>query len=71
MFLDPVAVTKDNINEYLGEPDFPKKEEICAGKLAAEVRRARALAARDQVRDDPPGRAAPGVNPRRRREPKS
>ena len=35
MFLDPVAVTKDNISEYLGEPDFPKKEEICAGKLAA------------------------------------
>ena len=36
VFLDPVAVTKDNIKEYLGEPDFPKKEEICAGKLAAE-----------------------------------
>jgi D-xylose transport system substrate-binding protein len=36
VFLDPVAVTKDNISEYLGEPDFPKKEEICAGKLAAE-----------------------------------
>src|SRR5687767_13490635 len=35
VFLDPVAVTKDNIGEYLGEPDFPKKEEICAGKLAA------------------------------------
>jgi D-xylose transport system substrate-binding protein len=36
VFLDPVPVTKDNIKEYLGEPDFPKKEEICAGKLAAE-----------------------------------
>jgi D-xylose transport system substrate-binding protein len=35
VFLDPVAVTKDNIKEYLGEPDFPKKEEICAGKLAS------------------------------------
>ncbi len=35
VFLDPVAVTKDNISEYLGEPDFPKKEEICAGKLAS------------------------------------
>src|ERR687898_755549 len=35
VFLDPVAVTKDNIGEYLGEPDFPKKEEICAGKLAS------------------------------------
>jgi D-xylose transport system substrate-binding protein len=34
VFLDPVAVTKDNIKDYLGEPDFPKKEEICAGKLA-------------------------------------
>jgi D-xylose transport system substrate-binding protein len=34
VFLDPVPVTKDNISEYLGEPDFPKKEEICAGKLA-------------------------------------
>ncbi len=35
VFLDPVAVTKDNIKDYLGEPDFPKKEEICAGKLAS------------------------------------
>jgi D-xylose transport system substrate-binding protein len=34
-FEDPVAVTKDNIKDYLGEPDFPKKEEICAGKVAA------------------------------------
>jgi D-xylose transport system substrate-binding protein len=36
VFLDPVAVTKDNIKEYLGEPDFPKKEEICAGNLASK-----------------------------------
>jgi D-xylose transport system substrate-binding protein len=36
VFLDPVAVTKDNIKDYLGEPDFPKQEEICAGKLAAD-----------------------------------
>ena len=36
VLLEPVAVTKDNITEYLGEPDFPKKEEICAGKLAAK-----------------------------------
>jgi len=35
VLLDPVAVTKDNIKEYLGEPDFPKQEEICAGKLAS------------------------------------
>ena len=39
VFLDPVAVTKDNISEYLGEPDFPKKEEICAGKLAADCQK--------------------------------
>ena len=36
ILLEPVAVTKDNIKDYLGEPDFPKKEEICAGKLAAK-----------------------------------
>ena len=38
VLLDPVAVTKDNIKEYIGEPDFPKKEEICAGKLAAKCK---------------------------------
>jgi D-xylose transport system substrate-binding protein len=32
----PVAVTKDNISEYLGEPDFPTKEDICTGKFAAD-----------------------------------
>jgi len=36
VLLDPVPVTKDNISEYTGEPDFPKVEEICAGKLAAK-----------------------------------
>ena len=35
VLLDPVPVTKDNISEYSG-PDFPKVEEICAGKLAAK-----------------------------------
>jgi D-xylose transport system substrate-binding protein len=35
VFLDPVAVTKDNIGEYFGEPDYPKKEEVCAGELAS------------------------------------
>lgn len=35
VLLDPVPVTKDNIKEYLGEPDFPKKEEICTGKLTS------------------------------------
>jgi D-xylose transport system substrate-binding protein len=36
VLLKPVAVTKDNIKEYIGEPDFPKKEEICAGKVASK-----------------------------------
>jgi D-xylose transport system substrate-binding protein len=36
VFLEPVPVTKENISEYLGEPDFPKQEEICAGELAAK-----------------------------------
>jgi len=31
----PVPVTKDNIAEYFGAPDYPKKEDICAGKVAA------------------------------------
>jgi D-xylose transport system substrate-binding protein len=35
ILLEPVAVTQDNISEYLGEPDFPTKEDICAGKVAA------------------------------------
>ena len=43
VLLEPVAVTKDNIKDYIGEPDFPKKEEICAGELADEVRRGRPL----------------------------
>ena len=36
VLLEPVSVTKDNISEYLGEPDFPKQEDICAGKLASK-----------------------------------
>lgn len=35
VLLEPVAVTQDNISEYLGEPDFPKKEDICRGRLAS------------------------------------
>jgi D-xylose transport system substrate-binding protein len=35
VLLEPVAVTKENITEYMGEPDFPKKEEICEGELAS------------------------------------
>ena len=34
VLLDPVPVTKDNIGEYIGNPDYPTKEDICAGKLA-------------------------------------
>jgi D-xylose transport system substrate-binding protein len=36
VLLEPVSVTQDNISEYLGEPDFPTKEDICAGKVAAK-----------------------------------
>jgi D-xylose transport system substrate-binding protein len=36
ILLEPVSVTKDNISEYVGEPDFPKVEDICAGKVAAK-----------------------------------
>src|SRR3954451_1761561 len=39
-FETPVAVTKDNIKDYIGEPDFPKKEDICAGKVAAACTKA-------------------------------
>ena len=38
VLLEPVSVTKDNITEYLGEPDFPTKEDICAGKTAAKCK---------------------------------
>jgi D-xylose transport system substrate-binding protein len=38
ILLEPVAVTKDNISEYTGEADFPKVEDICAGKLAAKCK---------------------------------
>ena len=34
VLLDPVTVTKDNIKDYIGEPDFPTREDICAGKVA-------------------------------------
>jgi D-xylose transport system substrate-binding protein len=38
ILLEPVPVTKDNIGEYIGEADFPTKEDICAGKLAAKCK---------------------------------
>jgi D-xylose transport system substrate-binding protein len=36
ILLQPVAVTKSNIKQYIGQADFPKKEDICAGKVAAK-----------------------------------
>jgi D-xylose transport system substrate-binding protein len=35
VLLEPVPVTQDNISEYFGNPDYPTKEDICAGKVAA------------------------------------
>ena len=35
VLLEPVPVTKDNVGEYFGNPDYPTKEDICAGKVAA------------------------------------
>ncbi|MEA2123410.1 MAG: D-xylose transport system substrate-binding protein [Solirubrobacteraceae bacterium] len=40
IFEKPVAVTKDNIGEYIGEPDFPTKAQICAGDVAAKCKAA-------------------------------
>jgi D-xylose transport system substrate-binding protein len=40
VLLTPEPVTKDNVKTYLGEIDFPKKEEICAGKVAAACTKA-------------------------------
>ena len=36
VLLEPVPVTQDNISEYFGNPDYPTKEDICAGKVAAK-----------------------------------
>ncbi len=35
VLLKPVPVTKDNVGEYFGNPDYPTKEDVCAGKVAA------------------------------------
>jgi D-xylose transport system substrate-binding protein len=40
ILLTPEAITKDNIKDHLGAIDFPKKEEICAGKVAAACSKA-------------------------------
>jgi D-xylose transport system substrate-binding protein len=34
VLLEPVPVTKDNIGEYFGNPDYPTQEDVCAGKVA-------------------------------------
>jgi D-xylose transport system substrate-binding protein len=34
VLLTPVGVTKDTVKDYTKEVDFPKPEEICAGKVA-------------------------------------
>jgi D-xylose transport system substrate-binding protein len=36
ILLEPVAVTKKNIKQYFGAVDYPKRDDICAGKLAAK-----------------------------------
>jgi D-xylose transport system substrate-binding protein len=38
ILLQPVAVTKDSIKQYIGQADFPKQAEICAGKLASKCK---------------------------------
>jgi D-xylose transport system substrate-binding protein len=40
VLLTPVMITKSNIKQYVGQIDFPKKEEICAGKVAAACSKA-------------------------------
>ena len=39
MLETPVAVTKDNISQYFGNPDYPKRDDICAGKVAANCKK--------------------------------
>ena len=39
VLLKPVSVTKDNIGEYFGNPDYPTKEDVCAGKVAANCKK--------------------------------
>jgi D-xylose transport system substrate-binding protein len=36
ILLTPVAVTKKNIKQYFGAVDYPKRDAICAGELAAQ-----------------------------------
>jgi D-xylose transport system substrate-binding protein len=36
----PVAVTKNNIKQYFGNPDYPTKAQICAGNMASACTKA-------------------------------
>ena len=38
ILLEPVAVTEKNIKQYFGAVDYPKRDDICAGKLAAKCK---------------------------------
>ena len=38
ILLEADIVTRDNIGDFLGEPDFPPREEICAGDAAEACR---------------------------------
>jgi D-xylose transport system substrate-binding protein len=38
ILLEPVAITKRNIEQYFGAVDYPKRDDICAGKLAAKCK---------------------------------
>jgi D-xylose transport system substrate-binding protein len=40
VLLTPVSVTKTSIKQYIGEIDFPKKTDICAGKVASACSKA-------------------------------
>jgi D-xylose transport system substrate-binding protein len=35
VLLTPIAVTRDDVKDYLSRPDFPKARDICMGKVAA------------------------------------
>ena len=65
VLLKPVAVTKGNIKEYLGDQDFLTQTEICAGKLAALCKPAgfhdRVHRRRGAARAAPLRGAAPGA----------
>ena len=40
VLLQADMVTRDTVKQFIGQPDFPKRAEICAGKTAAACRKA-------------------------------